>query len=104
MRQPPGGLRRADPSVEVAVLHADIPDSARLAPEEFFEELLEAIPFTLPAAIEQPGELLIALEAVVKPIDDHGDPGAAPERFEKPGICGHWQRVVRGTRHRRPSV
>ena len=100
MREPPSGLLRANQPMDVAALHADIPDAAHLASEESFEELLETSPLTRPAGPKQPGELPIVLKTVIEAVDNHADRSAAPERVEKLGTSGHRQRLMGGTHHR----
>ena len=87
--QPPGGLAGRDEPVQMAALHADIPDATRLTSEDRLEKLLQTFPFAQAAAPEVASELPIALKPVIQPIDDHPDAPTAAESCEQAGASGH---------------
>jgi len=87
--EPPGGLAGRDEPVQMAALHADIPDAAHLTSEDRLEKLLQAVPFARAAASKVASELPIALETVVEAIDDHADARTAAKSCEEAGASGH---------------
>jgi hypothetical protein len=88
--------------MDMAALHADISDAARLATEDRLEELLETFPFAGPVSSKQTDETPIPLEAVVETIYDHADPRAAAESDEEFGARD--RRPLSGAVHRNTIV
>ena len=87
--QPPGGLAGRDEPVQMAALHADIPDAALLTSEDRLEKLLQTFPFARAPAAEMASELPIALQTVVEAVDDHADARTAAKSCEQPGASGY---------------
>ena len=87
--EPPGGLAGRDEPMQMAALHADIPDAADLTSEDRLEKLLQTFPFARAAASKVASELPIALETVVEAIDDHADARTVAKSCEEAGASGH---------------
>jgi hypothetical protein len=75
--------------MDVAALHADIPDAPRLAAEDRLEELLEAFPLARSVVPKKARQVPVALEAVVEAVDDRADPTTASDRVEELRAPGH---------------
>jgi hypothetical protein len=72
---------------------------SRLTAEYRLKELLQALPLAGSVAPKETSEIPISLQAVIEPIDDHADPGAAPKGDEDFGVRGD-RRAPTGPAHR----
>ena len=59
--EPPGRLAGGDEPMQMAALHADIPDAAHLTSEDRLEKLLQTFPLAGAVGPEETGEPPIAL-------------------------------------------
>jgi hypothetical protein len=75
--------------MQMAALHADIPDAAHLTSENRLEKLLQTFPFVRATPSKVASELPIALETVVEAIDDHADARTAAKSCEEAWASGH---------------